>query len=558
MKDLSFYLFPFLFLWACHQSFAESQSIIGDDDRLCLSSLSTSSYEFQVSKSICAVVRKEKVEERTDCIRLYVENTLKGYYDPNDAFDWSDIQFKDYPIMGFCGTGTLVGSNLILTAGHLVDFFASEDLGVTDMAFVFGYYKEYSTDLPVQTQYLSDGTTRKYVDIPKTRAKIVYGASITGKEYFRKNSDECGKTRAVSDWALIKTSSMIPHTTVPHMRVAREEVFNSMCSSQGIFTIGHPIGMPLIYSSCNRIVQSDDETFENMRYHTLDTYSGNSGGPIFLSIPFDAEKWIVAGIHVSSVLDPEDGDYRRVRGPDDWLEATHVTVGVPDPEDDPNIDICSEVCKLNGMFTAENMNTSLVPLVQYDNDLTYTPPVYTGGGGGSYSTPGPVTKAPTIYATEKKVRIYLDDETLFPDKLRDDLQFGILPGYTGIVKINWGDGKNDKIDVADFDWTNMLGVPPDYANDAGLISRSETYRNQGYIEHTYSGAGPYTISVEGERRTWDWVCTYDWKNIVLLNPLPFCGYQYYFPYYNVGSRSINIPDAKKNAIISIITTLLLD
>lgn len=169
------------------------------------------------------------------------------------------------------------------------------------------------------------------------------------------------------------------------------------------------------------------------------------------------------------------------------------------------------------------------------------------GSGGSVSTP---THPPAIDMAARKVRIFTDDSKLFPDEIADkakkwaDGDAALFPGFTGLVEVDWGDGNKKKFSFDNFHIINPLFDPIEYIDQAAYQIPGKKIMEDGYLEHTYAKPGEYTIRVRGQRLTWNWICEYDWKNILFLNPLPTCAYQKHYPYFDVGSRKIKIVESE--------------
>lgn len=197
-------------------------------------------------------------------------------------------------------------------------------------------------------------------------------------------------------------------------------------------------------------------------------------------------------------------------------------------------------------FDADNMNTVLsikniqIGLYSYDSDDGQN---NNSGTGTTVSvTPPPPSNEPKI--SGNTATIYFSDRGLFSEEVYDAI-IPIEAGYTGLVKIHWGDGEiSQEIGIGKVSVTATVSMPLDYLPITTTYLGTKSIREQGYISHTYAMPGNYTISVEGQRRTYNWCCQYGWINLFTLNPLPNCGYQYRYLWYNVGQRNISIEERK--------------
>jgi hypothetical protein len=154
----------------------------------------------------------------------------------------------------------------------------------------------------------------------------------------------------------------------------------------------------------------------------------------------------------------------------------------------------------------------------------------------------PIQEAPcdnglVVDQVTKKIKIRLCNQTFFPKNVWDG-NSGIFPGYTGKVRIGWGDGNETKLNLADLEWWRVASNPIKYVDD--VYYHDKTIEEQGYVEHTYSSPGEKNITVTYERRTYDWQCTYNWLNIFMANPLPTCGYISAYKWYEKSSNKIKI------------------
>jgi hypothetical protein len=117
------------FLCVLQNAFPDTQGIVGPDDRMNLYDLTNQQVQ-NLAKSVCLVTTIENVRITSTSIDL-----LLGYYGTvgeflkspppggnftkaNTYFDQS-IKFVDQPYCGGVGTGSLIASNLVITAFHV-------------------------------------------------------------------------------------------------------------------------------------------------------------------------------------------------------------------------------------------------------------------------------------------------------------------------------------------------------------------------------------------------------------------------------------------------------
>jgi V8-like Glu-specific endopeptidase len=163
-------------------------------------------------------------------------------------------KFREQPIGAFC-SGSLVGEDLVMTAGHCVK--NETDCQNTKLVFGFGIKKagaEATTTMPASEVY--------------SCAKIV--KRFLGGE--PGSANPAGQNLG-ADFALIKLDRKV--TNHKPLGVAR---VTSLKKGEGIFVIGHPVGLPVKLAGFATV-----RDFSKIGYFTadLDTFGGNSGSPVF-------------------------------------------------------------------------------------------------------------------------------------------------------------------------------------------------------------------------------------------------------------------------------------
>lgn len=174
----------------------------------------------------------------------------------------SDEPFFDQPTAANC-SGSLVGEDLIATAGHCV---SSSDC--SKYAFVFGFRMANAKTAPES--------------VP---ASEVYGCKeIVAREY-----------TSAQDYALVRLDRPV--------RGHRPLTLQTTPAQQGdgLYVIGHPSGLPTKYADGANVRSQQGAYFQA----NLDTYGGNSGSAVF-----NARTNEVVGILVRGA---SDFTYDRVR-----------------------------------------------------------------------------------------------------------------------------------------------------------------------------------------------------------------------------------------------------
>ncbi len=155
----------------------------------------------------------------------------------------SDEKFSENTTAGFC-TGFLVGKDIIVTAGHCVN----EESKCKNTSFVFGvnHAKE---------------EHRQF----KIRRDNVYSCKKVLTSFYKKGTSY--------DYAVIQLDREVKYR---HVFVLGDD--NKVTEKSKVAMLGHPNGLALTYSAPAPVTQTwDTHVFRT----TLDSFSGNSGSPVF-------------------------------------------------------------------------------------------------------------------------------------------------------------------------------------------------------------------------------------------------------------------------------------
>lgn len=168
--------------------------------------------------------------------------------------------FREQPSAAVC-SGTLVGPDLILTAGHCID----SQQECNDSVFAFGYHMKSEND----------------------SARVV-----AKKDVYRCSSIVARKQEFDGeDWAVIRLDRMVTdHTPLSVQHDSK------LSQNDPVFVIGHPAGLPTKVAGGAKV-----RAFENNKAYfvaNLDTYGGNSGSAVF-----NANTGLIEGILVRGETD---------------------------------------------------------------------------------------------------------------------------------------------------------------------------------------------------------------------------------------------------------------
>ncbi len=156
-------------------------------------------------------------------------------------------------------TGFLVKEDMIVTAAHFVN-----EKNVIDLRIVFGFKMMDATSAVIQ--------------VPNKN--IYQGVKLLNRVYKRMDTGGSG-----SDWALVKLDRKVVGQSVATLST------KGLSCGQGVYVIGHPVGLPLKYAPGAHIMDISGAYFPA----DLDVYSGNSGSPVFDSDTHELLGMVVRG-----------------------------------------------------------------------------------------------------------------------------------------------------------------------------------------------------------------------------------------------------------------------
>lgn len=238
--------------------------IYGKDNRLNVTEQNNPIID-ELSKSVAMRVSKRRLLDDRDNESLYIitARTLSGTV----AALCEDEAFKDEVSLGDC-SGVLIAPNRLLTAGHCV----KDQAQCESYRWVFNYTE--NTDSLEKSQ--------------------VYSCSkIIDTEYRRSFSK-------VKDYAIIELDREVPDYRPLTLRKEGKISLNTP-----VFTIGHPMGLPMKVTDGGQVMGMNLDEEKNpiqskmqRRYYftaNLDSYSGNSGSPVFNQETGDLEGIVIQG-----------------------------------------------------------------------------------------------------------------------------------------------------------------------------------------------------------------------------------------------------------------------
>ena len=239
---------------------AGSKSIYGDDDRKDYFQMPGDMQA--LANSVVSMWKSASVTTEASGVKLQTMNF-------GDRLNLCpDEKFREQPIGAFC-SGSLVGEDLVLTAGHCI----RTEAQCLDTKFVFGY-----------------GVMRAGAEAVTTvPAGNVYGCGKIVKRFLggEPGSPFPAGQRLGADYALVQLDRKV--TGRKPLAVNKGAALKK---GDGIFVIGHPVGLPVKLAGSAKV-----RDFSKVGYFVadLDTFGGNSGSPVFNTRTKKIEGILVRG-----------------------------------------------------------------------------------------------------------------------------------------------------------------------------------------------------------------------------------------------------------------------
>lgn len=247
---------------------ADGKSIYGDDNRL--DYFEASPAMRQLADSVVSLWPSRQVTVQGDEARL----ATIGFGTAMNLCPGE--KFSEQPIGAFC-SGTLVGDDLILTAGHCI----TDEAACADARFVFGYKVDKKggqarTTVPAKDVYSCKRIVKRDLDKPPSG---FVSTAITILNVLL--------NRTGPDYAVIQLDRKVEGRRPLPLNRSK-----GVKNGDRIFVIGHPVGLPVKVAGDASVRSSKPKSFF---LTDLDTFGGNSGSAVFNARTNKIEGILVRG-----------------------------------------------------------------------------------------------------------------------------------------------------------------------------------------------------------------------------------------------------------------------
>lgn len=262
--------------------------IYGRDDRIEINDYDDERFIKKANSVALRVSKKRLTVDRYDENRILFPNiTLE-----NSISICKSERYSEQISLGNC-SGFLVGPRTLMTAGHCI----KDTRDCTKFQWVFGF-KEGVTEL--------------------TKSQVYSCASITTQRYVYNEKE-------VSDYAVIELDRDVAGYVPLKLRKFGRALINTP-----LIVIGHPMGLPMKATDGAVIGRMNEKERENkwqsfkLRSHyfttNLDSYSGNSGSPVFNQKNGQVEGILIQGAE-DFVYNPDKGCLESRQLSDSYLNS---------------------------------------------------------------------------------------------------------------------------------------------------------------------------------------------------------------------------------------------
>ncbi|KAF0126658.1 MAG: V8-like Glu-specific endopeptidase [Elusimicrobia bacterium] len=252
--------------------FGENKIIYGEDNRL--DQFEAPAARKTLAASVVSLWKAGDVEASGSKFKLKTVKFTDMIQEQAGAPLCATEPFREQPVGAFC-SGSLVGEDLVMTAGHCI---TSEDK-CKDTKLVFGFaVKARGGKAPAEV------SASDVYSCAKIETQRLQASDTTGNPYL----DQLLGKISDQDFAIIRLDRKV--TGRKALAVNPE---STLKNGDALFVIGHPVGLPLKVADDASVRDiGDGKTYF---LANLDTYGGNSGSAVFNARTNKVEGILVRG-----------------------------------------------------------------------------------------------------------------------------------------------------------------------------------------------------------------------------------------------------------------------
>lgn len=249
----AFVAIPAILALLSTSTFASEKVIYGSDNRKDLFEV-TNPLHAKLAESTVALIRKNDMTQSASGMLRIFAGSLQ------DAMGvCKKERFADQPTGAFC-SGSLIGKNLMLTAGHCIT--SMSDCQSTNFVFNYAVSKQGSFPKEVQSN-----------DVVGCK-NIIYRVQEGNG----------------ADFAIIELDRTITHHEP--LKMAKRSITNELKRGDKLLMIGHPSGLPTKLDDGGTVRDNSPRGYFSA---TTDSYGGNSGSAVFNLTTGEIEGVLVRG-----------------------------------------------------------------------------------------------------------------------------------------------------------------------------------------------------------------------------------------------------------------------
>lgn len=240
-------------------SHAENKVIYGEDNRINLHENRNPMFK-KLADSTVALINKDRLVNE-----LLTGTTRASGRNFGDSYQLcSTERFRTEPTAAFC-SGSLIGKNLVLTAGHCV----RDAEGCADTNFVFGFGIHSRNHNPTILKTSDVYSCKRIVHTQLTNEGTMDGA----------------------DFAIVELDRNV--TDHEPLKMAERSITQRLENGTRLVMIGHPAGLPTKIDDGGKVRATRNSP--GYFVATTDSYGGNSGSAVFNYLTGEIEGVLVRG-----------------------------------------------------------------------------------------------------------------------------------------------------------------------------------------------------------------------------------------------------------------------